>query len=198
MQYATQNIGMNESIDIFGNTLDMTRLIHVVQNSYACPIVNYMLSSSILTWNLLKPLQRWASLAWRGTESGLHEYLLHAIGLVLKLVVYLVEIFHSDTVRNHLERVDLPILDHLEKRLPVEVHRRLAIADEADTAFHQGTNVEVVGLQKLAFRFIEHEKLRTKPTYTPVIPQRPKFLVEVIISFTISLVSVSRPSNISK
>ena len=47
---------------------------------------------------------------------------------------------------DHLERIDLALLDHLQERLPVQVDGRLAVTNEADTALHQGADVEVVGL----------------------------------------------------
>jgi len=52
-------------------------------------------------------------------------------------------------VGDHLERVDLAALDLLEEHLPVEVNRGLTVTDEADTALHESTDVEVVGLEEI-------------------------------------------------
>lgn len=79
-------------------------------------------------------------------ELGLDVHLLHAILLLLKHVVDLGKILHGDTVGNHLQGVNLALLNHLEKLLPVEVDGSLSVADEANTALHQRANVEVVGL----------------------------------------------------
>lgn len=94
----------------------------------------------------LVPRQLGAALArWRAEPRG-GKHLLHAILLLLELVVDLVEVLERDAVADHLERVDLPVLDHLEERLPVEVHGCLAVADEADAALHERADVEVVAL----------------------------------------------------
>ncbi|KAI6749977.1 hypothetical protein HG531_007242 [Fusarium graminearum] len=77
-------------------------------------------------------------------KLGLHKHLLHTILLLLKLVIHLVKILQPDAVRQHLSRIKLAPLDHLQKLIPVLVNGGLAIADEANSALHQGSDVEVV------------------------------------------------------
>lgn len=79
-------------------------------------------------------------------EFGLDVHLLHTVCLRLKLVVDLVELVDRDTVGDHLEGVDLALLNHHQQLLPVEVYGRLAVSDEANTALHKGADVEVIGL----------------------------------------------------
>ena len=63
--------------------------------------------------------------------------------LVLELVVDLVEILHSYSVSNHLEWIDLALLNTLEKVLPVEMNWRLAVANESNSALHYRADVEL-------------------------------------------------------
>lgn len=94
--------------------------------------------------SLLIPRQLRATLARRETPLGLHKHLLHAILLLLKLIIHLIQILQPDTVCDHIHWLNLFILDHLEQALPVQMHRRLPITNEPDTALHQRANVEVV------------------------------------------------------
>lgn len=87
---------------------------------------------------------------------GLNKDFLHGILLLVELVVHLVEILKTDTMREHLGRVQLAILNHLQKLLPIFDDRGLTVADEADTALHQGANVEVVGLHSELVRGPDH------------------------------------------
>lgn len=93
--------------------------------------------------------QGWATSTWWCREFGLDKDLLHAILLLLELVVNLVEVLNTNSVGDHLERVDPAALDLLEKVLPVKLNWGLTVADEANTALHDGTNVKVVGLERL-------------------------------------------------
>ena len=80
----------------------------------------------------------------------------------LEFVVHLIEVFHPDSMRDHLERIDLAALDALKEVFPVALSERcqrafrtsgsslacrgcrsdlqmdwsLTIADEPDPAFH--------------------------------------------------------------
>ena len=47
----------------------------------------------------------------------------------------------------HLERIDLVLLDHFKEFVPVKLNGCLSVSDQANTTFHQGANVEVVGLK---------------------------------------------------
>lgn len=87
-----------------------------------------------------------AASACRCRKLGLDEDLLHAILLLVEHVVNLFEVLDVDTVGHHLQGIDLALLDHLQKLLPVEVDGCLSVADKADTTLHQRANVEVVGL----------------------------------------------------
>jgi hypothetical protein len=77
---------------------------------------------------------------------GLDEHLLHAVLPLIESVVYSSQVLETHAVRDHLHGRDLLVLDHLEEGFPVLVHGRLAVADEADAALHEGADVEVVGL----------------------------------------------------
>ncbi len=48
-------------------------------------------------------------------------------------------------MRQHNPRVRFPLPNHLKQLLPIQMHGRLAVADEADAALHEGADVEVVG-----------------------------------------------------
>jgi len=50
-------------------------------------------------------------------------------------------------VADHVERLKLAALDHLEQMLPVLLGGRLAVAFEHDTAFREGAEVEIVCLE---------------------------------------------------
>lgn len=63
---------------------------------------------------------------------------------LLKLVVYLVQIFDPDPMGDHFQRLNLTRLDLLEQIMPVEMDWRLAVANEADASLHQTANVEMV------------------------------------------------------
>jgi len=93
--------------------------------------------------------QGWAALAWWCGELGLDVDLLHTVFLLVELVVDLVEILDTNSVGNHLERVDLTALNLLKKLLPVEVDWSLTVTNEANTTLHERANVEVVGLGSL-------------------------------------------------
>lgn len=83
--------------------------------------------------------QSWRALArWR-RKTRLHEHLLHTIGLLVESVVALVDVLHLDTVGNHPQRINLALLDTRQQVLPVKMDRCLTIADETDTALHEGT-----------------------------------------------------------
>lgn len=68
------------------------------------------------------------------------------IRILVELLVQDIHLLDGDTVREHEVGVELAVLDHLEEGLPVHVHGRLAVADEADASLHEGADVEVVGL----------------------------------------------------
>ena len=104
--------------------------------------------------NSLIRRQRWTALICRRRELGLSKHLLHAILLSLKLVVHLVEVLQAHTMRHHLQRVDLTLLYHLKQRLPVLVHGGLTITNKANATFHQGANVEMVGLARHQFSIL--------------------------------------------
>lgn len=99
------------------------------------------LYSSLIHHHTLKPLFRLPH--WRGAGAGrcrearLHVHLLHAVCLFVERIIALVKILDVDTVCDHLERVNLALLDTGEQVLPVEVDGCLAIADKADTALHE-------------------------------------------------------------
>lgn len=82
-------------------------------------------------------LERRAARACGLRELGLAEDLLHAIVLLVEGVVNLGHILDADTVGDHLQGVNLALLDHLEKLLPVEVDGCLSVTDKTDTALHQ-------------------------------------------------------------
>ena len=50
-------------------------------------------------------------------------------------------------MRDHLQSINVTLLDQLEQLFPIHVHRPLSVADEADTTFHQRADVEVVSLK---------------------------------------------------
>ena len=52
-------------------------------------------------------------------------------------------------MRDHLQRINVTLLDQFEQLFPVHVHRPLSVADEADTMFHQRADAEVVSLRVL-------------------------------------------------
>ena len=81
----------------------------------------------------------------RVREPRLHEYLLHVVAALVENLVHLVHLLDLAPVREHLVRVRLAVPDHLQQLLPVEVHGRLAVADEPDPALHERADVEVVG-----------------------------------------------------
>jgi hypothetical protein len=88
-------------------------------------------------WVVGKSLESRAARACGLRELGLAVDLLHAIILLIEGVVDLGHILDADTVSNHLQGVDLALLDHLEELLPVEMDGCLSVTDEADTALHQ-------------------------------------------------------------
>lgn len=100
-------------------------------------------SSRLLT---LESCELWAASCRRRREFRLNEDLLHAILLLVKLVIGLVNLRDIDAMRDHLERVNLATVDHLAELIPVLVDGGLAVADEADATLHQGADVEVVGV----------------------------------------------------
>jgi hypothetical protein len=94
----------------------------------------------------LKPLEFRGSLARREAVLRLDKHLLHTVLLLVEGMVYGSQVLETHAVRDHLHGGDLLVLNHLEERFPVFVDRCLAVADKADTALHEGTDVEVVGL----------------------------------------------------
>jgi len=83
-------------------------------------------------------LQRRTALTWRIAESCLHKRLLHilALAMLIEDIVDDIQLVDGHAVRDHIEGVELAVLDHLEELFPVFVYRRLTVADEADTALH--------------------------------------------------------------
>jgi hypothetical protein len=67
----------------------------------------------------LIPLEFRAAFACWEAVFGLDEHLLHAVLLLVKHMVHLVQVFEADTVGNHFHGSDLLVLNHLEERLPV-------------------------------------------------------------------------------
>lgn len=92
------------------------------------------------------PRKRGTPLARRSGEPGLGEDLLHAVLAAVEDGVDLVEVLEADAVGDHLQGVEVTGLDHGQQVVPVLVHGGLAVADQADAAFHEGADVEVVGL----------------------------------------------------
>jgi hypothetical protein len=88
-------------------------------------------------WVVGKSLESRAAGACGLRELGLAVDLLHAIILLVECIVDLGHVLDADTVGDHLHGVDLALLDHFEKLLPVEVDGCLSVADKADTALHQ-------------------------------------------------------------
>jgi len=86
-------------------------------------------------------------LTWRIRELGLHKDLLHPRHALVELLVYDVELLEQDAVADHVERLELAALDHLEQMLPILMDGRLAVALEHDAAFHEGADVEMVCLE---------------------------------------------------
>ena len=86
-------------------------------------------------------------LTWRIRELGLHKDLLHPRHALVELLVYDVELLEQDAVADHVERLELAALDHLEQMLPILLDGRLAVALEHDAAFHEGADVEMVCLE---------------------------------------------------
>lgn len=84
-------------------------------------------------------LESWATLTCRLREASLYVDLLHAVILLVKVVIHLSHVLHTDTVSDHLERVNLILLDLVQQVVPVHVNRSLAVTDESDTALHQRT-----------------------------------------------------------
>jgi hypothetical protein len=83
-------------------------------------------------------LQLRAALTRRRREASLGEDLLHAIVLLVEVVIHLGHVLDADTVCNHLEGINLSLLNLVEQFVPVLVNGSLAVTDESDTTFHQG------------------------------------------------------------
>jgi hypothetical protein len=83
-------------------------------------------------------LQLRAALARRRREASLDVDLLHAIVLLVEVVVHFGHVLDANTVCDHLEGINLALLNLIEQFVPVLVDGSLAVTDEADTAFHQG------------------------------------------------------------
>jgi len=79
-------------------------------------------------------------------ELGLDKDLLHGVLLGVKLVVGLVNVLETHSVRDHLIRIELALADLDEELLPVLVHRCLAVSDESNATLHERPDVEVVRL----------------------------------------------------
>jgi hypothetical protein len=90
--------------------------------------------------------QRRAALARRSRKASLDVHLLHPIVLLVELLVHLGHVLHADAVGHHFQRVDFFLLELFQQAVPVHVDGRLAVADEADAALHEGADVEVVGV----------------------------------------------------
>ena len=82
---------------------------------------------------------------WEG-ELGLHKDLLHALFSSIIELVDLLKLINLDSVGDHVQCIQGTILKLLQQILPIQLYWCLSIADEANTALHQGTDVEVVGL----------------------------------------------------
>jgi hypothetical protein len=83
-------------------------------------------------------LQLRAACTRRRRDASLDEDLLHAIILLIEVVVHLGHVLDADTVCDHLEGINLSLLNLVEQFVPVLVDGSLAVTDESDTAFHQG------------------------------------------------------------
>ena len=81
-------------------------------------------------------------------ELGLNKDLLYRIFLGIKLMIDLINVLKTEPMGEHLSWVQLPLLNLGQQRLPVLLHGCLGISDQADTALHHSTNIEVVGLGK--------------------------------------------------
>ena len=167
-----------------------------LHNSTLSPIPQHLTSHKRLTADFPQPAVPRTSSAQTPSASHL---------LSSELVVDFVQLLELDAMRDHLQRINVTLLDQFEQLFPVHVHRHLSVADEADTMFHQRADVEVVSLKGVS-RFVgSQNEERTKRCkeysrirHTPTMPQCPKFLTLIIISLTISDVSVSILSIISK
>lgn len=87
-------------------------------------------------------------LTWRTRELGLHKDLLHSRHALVELLVHDIKLLEQDAVTDHVERLELAALDHLEQMLPILLNGRLAVAFEHDAAFHEGADVEMVCLEE--------------------------------------------------
>ena len=87
------------------------------------------------------PFARW------GRKPRFHEHLLHIVLPLVELLIHLIQVLDADSVRHHLQRVELPGLDLLQQAFPVLMRRGLPVANESDPTFHERADVEVVGLR---------------------------------------------------
>lgn len=94
----------------------------------------------------LPAYQLWCSWRRRVGEFGLYEHLLDVVGSSGELLIQSVHFADVNAVAKHDARVQTAVLQHLEEFFPVEVDGSLAVADKADAALHDGTDIEVVGL----------------------------------------------------
>lgn len=76
----------------------------------------------------------------------LDKDLLQTVLVLVEFVIDLVQIVEQDSVRDHLQRIQLSILDLLHEMLPVLVHWGLTVTNKANTALHQRPDVEVICL----------------------------------------------------
>ena len=83
---------------------------------------------------------------WRAAEFGLYKDFLDIVRSLIELLIQDIHFFYLDSVSEHLIDVDLILLNHLKKFLPVHMYRCLAVTDQADAALHQGSDVEVIRL----------------------------------------------------
>ena len=70
------------------------------------------------------------------------------VATLIKDLVDGIDLGDIHAMTEHHKGVCLALLNHGEKFLPVEVDGSLTVTDEADTALHQGADVEVVGLRE--------------------------------------------------
>ena len=165
-----------------------------LHNSTLSPVPQHLTSHKQLTADFPRPAVPRTSSAQTPSASHL---------LSSELVVDPVQLLELDAMRDHLQRINVTLLDQFEQLFPVHVHRPLSVADEADTMFHQRADAEVVSLRVLVGLLgvkMRRERSVARNTHESDIHPRcqcPKFLT-LIISLTISDVSVSIPSIISK
>jgi hypothetical protein len=83
---------------------------------------------------------------FRKRKLRLYKHFLHAILARFKLGIDLVHILNPNSMRNHLQRIQLSRFQPVHQIVPVHVNGCLAVSDEFDAALHERANVEVVRL----------------------------------------------------